>query len=158
MISICFITVQFIFVFSFHTSLTFQSNGLDERYNQTLQQMLAKFIHERKNKWDEFLDTCVYAYNTSVHESTHFTPFEVMFGRKAVLPVDIDMSGKDPKEKVKFCSEELSTAAVMALADHQRKLLEQAKGNIIRAQEKQKQQVHGIAVIVARTRTNNFKC
>ena len=121
------------------TSLTFQSNGLDERYNQTLQQMLAKFIDKRKDKWDEFLDTCVYAYNTSVHESTHFTPFEVMFGRKAVLPIDIDVSGKDPEEKVKTCSDELSTAAFTALGDRRRKLLEQVKGNIIRAQEKQKQ-------------------
>lgn len=31
----------------------------------------------------------VYAYNTSKHESSKFTPFEVMFGRKAVVPVDV---------------------------------------------------------------------
>ena len=41
--------------------------------------------------WDDLLGTCIYAYNISVHESTSFTPFEVMFGRKAVLPIDVNM-------------------------------------------------------------------
>ena len=41
--------------------------------------------------WDDLLDTCIYAYNASVHVSTSFTPFEVMFGRKAVLPIDVEM-------------------------------------------------------------------
>ena len=46
--------------------------------------------------WDDLLDTCIYAYNTSVHESTSFTPFEVMFGRKAVLPIDVEMDIVSP--------------------------------------------------------------
>ena len=32
---------------------------------------------------------CAYAYNTSRHDSSKFTPFELMFGRQAVIPVDI---------------------------------------------------------------------
>ena len=48
-----------------------------------------KFVHEKKEVWDEFLDTNVYAYNTAVHEPSGFTPFELMFGRKALLPVDV---------------------------------------------------------------------
>ena len=46
--------------------------------------------------WDGLLDTCIYAYNTSLHESTSFTPFEVMFGRKAVLPIDVEMDIASP--------------------------------------------------------------
>ena len=55
-----------------------------ERFNQTLQNMIVKFIKENKESWDEFLDTCVFAYNTAEHESSKFTPFELMFSRKAV--------------------------------------------------------------------------
>ena len=44
--------------------------------------------HKRKEQWEDYLDTCIYAYNTSKHESSKYTPFEVMFGRQAVLPVD----------------------------------------------------------------------
>ena len=46
--------------------------------------MLRKYIQEKKEKWDDYLDTCSFAYNTSKHESTKFTPFEIMFGRKAI--------------------------------------------------------------------------
>ena len=42
-----------------------QSNGLDECFNQEM--------------WDEYLDTYVYAYNTSVHDSTTFSPFEAVY-------------------------------------------------------------------------------
>lgn len=100
--------------------------------------MLSKYIQERRNRWDEFLDTSVYAYNTSSHESTRFTPFELMFGRKAVLPIDIDVLGKEAEEKVRSCLEELSTSAAMRLTERRRHLLEQAKINILKAQEKQK--------------------
>ena len=55
--------------------------------------MLVKFIMD---VWDVFLDTCVYAYNASVHESTSFSPFEVMFGRRAFMPVDIEIDNETP--------------------------------------------------------------
>uniref|UniRef100_A0A1X7VTW9 Integrase catalytic domain-containing protein n=1 Tax=Amphimedon queenslandica TaxID=400682 RepID=A0A1X7VTW9_AMPQE len=67
-----------------------QANGLDERWNQTLKHMIVKFTSDRKDQWDDFLDTCVYSYNTAKHESTNYTPFELMFGRKANLPLDLD--------------------------------------------------------------------
>ena len=66
------------------------------RSNQTLQNMLIKYIDTKKNPWVQFLDTRIFAYNTSAHESTKFSPFELMFGRKAVLPIDINMGSSDP--------------------------------------------------------------
>lgn len=44
-----------------------------------------------KDQWDEFIDTTVFAYNTSCHESTCYSSFEVIFGRKAVLPIQINV-------------------------------------------------------------------
>ena len=52
--------------------------------------MLIKYCHQHKDTWDEHLPHCVYAYNTSRHESSHYSPFEVMFGRKAILPIELD--------------------------------------------------------------------
>ena len=49
-----------------------QANGLDERWNQTLQQMLVKFVAEKREMWEEFLDTCVFSYNTSKHSSSKY--------------------------------------------------------------------------------------
>ena len=38
--------------------------------------------------------TYIYAYSTSIHKSTSFSPFEVMFGGKAIMPIDMEMSTK----------------------------------------------------------------
>jgi hypothetical protein len=78
-----------------------QANGLDERFNQTIQVMLTKFIDEKKDYWEDYLDTCIYAYNTAKHESSQFTPFELMFSRKAVLPLDLEYD--------KRCGEDILT-------------------------------------------------
>ena len=78
-----------------HFLILAQANGLDERWNQTLKQMIVKFTNSRKDQWDEFLDTSVFAYNSAKHESTQYSPFELMFGRKAVIPVDLDFESKD---------------------------------------------------------------
>lgn len=55
-----------------------------------MKNMLVNFIGTRKDAWDEHIDACVFAYNTSRQESTLHSPFEVMFGRQAVLPVELD--------------------------------------------------------------------
>ena len=70
-------------------TLACQANGLDERWNQTLKNMIAKYVSSRKELWDEYLDACVFAYNTSRHESSLHTPFEVMFGRNAVISIEL---------------------------------------------------------------------
>jgi hypothetical protein len=53
--------------------------------------MLSKAVMGHKDMWDQFTDSSVFAYNKSTHESTHYTPFEVMFGRRARLPIDADL-------------------------------------------------------------------
>ena len=99
--------------------------------------MLSKFIQSRKSAWSSYLDTCVFAYNTSRHVSTHFTPFQLMFGRCAVLPIDIDLWRASPEEvAVKFNLMEEPDAA--KLAEERAMRLGEAKGNILAAQEKQK--------------------
>ena len=68
------------------TSTIFQANGLDEQRNQTLKNMVVKYAHEKKK-----IGTCILTlvYNRSKHTSSLYAPFEVMFGRKAVLPVEL---------------------------------------------------------------------
>eukprot|EP00731_Ephydatia_muelleri_P029866 Em0021g389a len=78
-----------------------QVNGLDERFNQTLQNMLVKYVSSKKDMWSHYLDTCAFAYmyNTSRHDSTKYTPFMLMFGRRATLPIDVELERQ--------CSEDL---------------------------------------------------
>ena len=53
--------------------------------------MLVKAITGQKKLWDEFIDSAVFAYNTSCHESSCYAPFDVMFGHEAVLPINVDL-------------------------------------------------------------------
>ena len=102
--------------------------------------MLRKYIQEKKEKWDDYLDTCTFAYNTSRHESTKFTPFEIMFGRKAILPLDLDAGvhqGPCNEAEVTICSQETE---IQQKESQHKALLEEVQKNIISAQKKQKEQ------------------
>ena len=68
-----------------------QTNGLDKRFNQTLQRSLLKMIDENQNEWDKYLDS-VLAYCTSKQASTRFSPFFLLYGREPRLPVDLIVS------------------------------------------------------------------
>ena len=100
--------------------------------------MLVKFVRSKKEDWSSYLDTCVFAYNTSRHESSKFTPFQLMFGRRATLPIDLDTSRTDPEEKVEryVKAEEVNDEEQL---QERVKQLEEAKENILVAQQKQKE-------------------
>ena len=57
--------------------------------------MITKYIGQKKSAWEDYLDECVYAYNTASHESSKFTPFELMFARKPVLPIDLQAAAEE---------------------------------------------------------------
>ena len=44
---------------------------------------------ENLNDWNSNLPQLVFAYNTSVHSATGFTPFFLMFGEEARIPCQI---------------------------------------------------------------------
>ena len=68
-----------------------QGDGLVERQNRTLQQILSHFVADSPNDWDQWLDQAVFAYNTSVHESTGFSPYEIVFGHPARMPIEVEL-------------------------------------------------------------------
>ncbi len=51
--------------------------------------MLATATHNHPFDWEDQLPKVCMAYNSSIHASTGFTPFYLMFGRQARLPIDL---------------------------------------------------------------------
>jgi hypothetical protein len=51
--------------------------------------MLASYVSSHQKDWDLFLPYLSYAYNTAVHDSTQTSPFELTYGRKPKVPVDL---------------------------------------------------------------------
>lgn len=68
-----------------------QSNGLDERFNQTLQRQLLKFVEDEQKQWDLYLDSILFSYRVSRQDSTKFSPFFLVYGRQARLPVEFNL-------------------------------------------------------------------
>ena len=66
-----------------------QSDGLVERFNRTLLNMLATAVRDKPFEWEKHLRRLCLAYNTSVHPTTGYSPFQLMFGRQVRMPVDI---------------------------------------------------------------------
>lgn len=71
-----------------------QTNGLVERFNRTLKDMLAKLMEERADDWDEVLDWAVANYRSVPSSATGETPLFAMTGRDAYLPIDMMYGSK----------------------------------------------------------------
>ena len=57
-----------------------QSNGIDERLNGTLARILRPYVDQYQTNWDEQLKWALYVYNTTVHESTGYSPYQLIHG------------------------------------------------------------------------------
>ena len=73
-----------------------ESDRLVERFHRTLLMMLAIFAGEHKDDWDDLLPLVMMAYRSSVHESTGFSPYRLMFGEECTLPMDIGLPYRHP--------------------------------------------------------------
>lgn len=56
-----------------------QSNGLTERFNQTLQTTLLKVVNDSQNDWETHLPAILFAYHISQQKATKLTRFEIMY-------------------------------------------------------------------------------
>ena len=100
--------------------------------------MLVKYVSSKKDMWSHYLDTCAFACNTSRHDSTKYTPFMLMFGRRATLPIDVELERQCSEDHCKKYWELEEHPYPAVFSEHAR-ILEEAKGNIIAAQLRQKE-------------------
>ena len=82
-----------------------QSDGMVERLNRTIQDMLAMYIDNYQRDWDDHLPFVVSAYRNSIHESTGCTPNLIMFGHEISIPLDL-MVGRPNYLDEDMCSVE----------------------------------------------------
>ena len=72
-----------------------ENNNLIKRFNIILLIMLAMFTGENSDDWDDLLPAMMMAYHSSVHESTGFSPYWLMFGEECTLPMDVGLPRQD---------------------------------------------------------------
>ena len=76
-----------------------QGNGQVERFNRTLEAMLAKVVSDHQRDWDNHLPRLLFAYRTAIHETTGFSPFHITFGRSPSLPIDVFLGSPKQTDK-----------------------------------------------------------
>jgi hypothetical protein len=106
-----------------------ESDGQTENANKTLEIMLRSVIDFAQVDWDEHLAAAELAFNNSKNETTGFTPFYMMYGREARMPIDVALA---PLTKAAD-----NPTAAEATA-RWRTALQQASDNTARQQRRQK--------------------
>jgi len=76
-----------------HNSSTYyaQVNGQAESRNKILIKLIKKKIEESPKRWHEVLYEALWAHCISRHGATTVTPFELVYGQEAVLPVEVNL-------------------------------------------------------------------
>ena len=64
-------------------------NGLVERFNGTVKQLIKKLCAECPTEWDRYLPALLFAYREVPQETTGFAPFELLYGRSVRGPMQI---------------------------------------------------------------------
>jgi transposase InsO family protein len=65
-----------------------QANGMTERFNKTMVEMIRKYIADGFERWEEVLGPMASAYRNSVHASTMETPYFLITARDPNMVVD----------------------------------------------------------------------
>ncbi|KAL0395427.1 UNVERIFIED_CONTAM: hypothetical protein Slati_4508900 [Sesamum latifolium] len=64
------------------------ANGLAEAFNKTLCSLLKKVVAKSKRDWHERIGEALWAYRTTIRMPTQSTPYALVYGVEAVLPLE----------------------------------------------------------------------
>ncbi|CAG2113785.1 unnamed protein product [Medioppia subpectinata] len=66
-----------------------QTNGAAEKACGTIKTMLKHYVRSNQTDWNVYLPRITFVYNTSQHTITKVTPFALLYGREAKIPLDV---------------------------------------------------------------------
>ncbi|CAF1144907.1 unnamed protein product, partial [Brachionus calyciflorus] len=102
-----------------------RTNGITERFNQTLIEALRKHAEANVENWPKYLPYVLMAYRSRVHSTTGFTPFELMIGRKMLPFLDWTEKENDSSaivktgEEIKILFDRSHTKAIENIKNNQ---------------------------------------
>lgn len=112
-----------------------QADGLAERVVQTIKRALRKHCEQSADVrgWDEGICWIALGYRCSPQASTGFSPYELLYARRPVVPPAIVQSLHAP---LCFDSAELAAESLLQRAKHVQRICPEAFGNLLIAQHR----------------------
>ena len=74
---------------NFTTAYHPQPNRQTEHFNKTLITILSKYAQNKLNNWNEMISYVLFAYSTTIHDSTLETYFYLTYKRDPAIPTDV---------------------------------------------------------------------
>ena len=68
-----------------------QANGQVESTNKVIEAILTKTVKEDRKDWSKRLLEALWAYRTTWRNTTGFSPYELVYGKSAVFPVEFEI-------------------------------------------------------------------
>jgi hypothetical protein len=103
-----------------------QTDGLTERANRTVEEMLRHYCNDHADDWDEYLPAVEFAYNSSKNPSTGHSPFYMNYGYEPSTPLAMLRVAVNP----------LPTPGAANYLSRLKAITEEARRNLEKAQEK----------------------
>ena len=108
------------------------ANGQIERANRVVKTILSNYVDNDGRNWEDYLQLATMCYNSSVNETTKFSPFFINHGREMSLPIDRIL-------KISLNPEEDCTLFKESFSKKMAEIWQMTKANIEEAQKKQKE-------------------
>lgn len=97
-----------------------------------------KVVNSEGDDWDLLVDPILFGYRVSMQSSTKFSPFELLYGVKAKLPIDLVGEKESEDEDLSQTPIEERVERVRQLAEDLVAVRDKASENLKEAQSKQK--------------------
>ena len=117
-----------------------QTNGLDERTNQTLVKAIVKLSSSTQD-WDLNIEAALYAYRISRHDSSKYSPFFLLYNCHPRKAIDHELATAKaaPQTQDAVPSPDDREEIIQELLELRQQYQERARTNIKKAQDKQKE-------------------
>lgn len=135
-----------------------QTNGALKRSHRTLAEYLRQFVGKDTQEWDVWVPYAFFAYNTSVHASTKYSPYQLLYGFPANLPKTIrtspavsynyDSYANELRERLRSCYKIARENLLSSKEDSKRNYDKNSKSMVY--------QVNDLVLVRNETRTGKF--
>ncbi|KAF1388869.1 hypothetical protein PFLUV_G00067320 [Perca fluviatilis] len=117
-----------------------QLNPLHDCTSPLLKEAIVQMVTDKQAEWDDFLDPVLFLLRTSTNPTTKFSPYSLMFNRKAHLPNETTLSllNYDDQEQDMYSTKEKASTYMTIMQEQQNSVKQLVIANMNAAYKEEK--------------------